>query len=184
MLRTRRLTVIAAVLLVLALALTTLALPGAAGAQTAPSCDATTAAGFRVDSRDGFLPRHRTHFGSEAKGLVVIEGWLNTCRDGETIEGVSASGKSLLVFNALRVAQRVALQRSVDDGATWVDAEATPDPAAPAANSAGALYLSLNTDPDDAFADGNLYRAKVRVLIRWRDNTTSLVEHFSTPFLV
>jgi hypothetical protein len=135
----------------------------AAGSQAQPACAVPT-----NDDNVGFSTFNRAHFGQEQFGLVVVEGWLNACENAEAVTDVSATGKAILVHAAARVQIRVLEQQN--PASEWV-VQAQSD----SVNSSGAFYIQASTPEDGNLGEPDTYR--VRVLIRWTDNTTSFQEY-------
>lgn len=143
----------------------------AAGTQAQPACAVPT-----NDDNVGFSTFNRSHFGQEQLGLVVVEGWLNACEDAEAVTNVSATGKAILVHRALRVAIRVSLEQQ-DAASNWVvQSQST------SVNSSGAFYIQQSAPEDPDLGQPDTYRVRVRVQIRWTDNTLSLQEFTTKPY--
>jgi hypothetical protein len=143
----------------------------AAGSQAQPACAVPT-----NDDNVGFSTFNRSHFGQEQFGLVVVEGWLNACEDAEAATNVSATGKAILVHGAGRVAIRVILEQQ-NAASDWV-AQTQSD----SVNSSGAFYIQVSAPEDSDLGQPDTYRVRVRVLIRWADNTLSLQEYTTEPY--
>jgi hypothetical protein len=154
-------------------AITSLMLIGlvAAGSRAQPACTVPS-----NDDNVGFSTFNRSHFGQEQRGLVVVEGWLNACEDAEGATNVSATGKAILVHAALRVQLRVILEQQ-DAASNWVVQGESAS-----VNSSGAFYVQASTPEDADLGQPDTYRARVRVLIRWTDNTTSFQEFTTNPY--
>jgi hypothetical protein len=154
-------------------AVTSLLLVGlaAAGSRAQPACSVPN-----NDDNVGFSTFNRTHFGQEQRGLVVVEGWLNACEDAEAVTDVSASGKAILVHQAARVLLRVILEQQ-DAASNWVVQTESES-----LNSGGAFYIQASTPADSDLGQPDTYRVRVRVLIRWTDNTTSFQEFTTSPY--
>ena len=143
----------------------------AAGTRAQPACAVPT-----NDDNVGFSTFNRSHFGQEQLGLVVVEGWLNACEDAEGVTDVSATGKAILVHRALRVAIRVFLEQQ-DAASSWVvQSQST------SVNSSGARYIQQSAPEDPDLGQPDTYRVRVRVQIRWTDNTLSLQEFTTKPY--
>ena len=143
----------------------------AAGSRAQPACAVPA-----NDDNVGFSAFNRPHFGQERFGLVVVEGWLNACEDAEAVTDVSATGKAILVHRAVRVAIRVFLEQQ-DAASNWV-VQSQSD----SVNSSGAFYISQSAPEDADLGQPDTYRVRVRVLIRWTDNTLSLQEYTTRPY--
>jgi len=143
----------------------------AAGSRAQPACTVPTS-----DDNVGFSTFNRTHFGQEQLGLVVVEGWLNACEDAEGATNVSASGKAILVHRAARVAIRVFLEQQ-NPASDWV-VQTQSD----SVNSSGAFAVQVSAPEDPDLGQPDTYRVRVRVLIRWTDNTLSLQEFTTKPY--
>lgn len=143
----------------------------AAGSQAQPACAVPTNA-----DNVGFSAFNRAHFGQQQFGLVVVEGWLNACEDAETVTDVSATGKAILVHEAARVQIRAILEQQ-NAASAWV-AQAQSD----SVNSSGAFSVQVSTPEDANLGEPDTYRVRVRVLIRWTDNTTSFQEYTTRPY--
>jgi len=128
------------------------------------------------DDNVGFSTFNRPHFGQEPSGLVVVEGWLNACEDAEGATNVSASGKAILVHRAARVAIRVFLEQQ-NPASDWV-VQSQSD----SVNSSGAFAVQASAPEDPDLGQPDTYRVRVRVLIRWTDNTLSLQEFTTKPY--
>lgn len=142
----------------------------AAGSRAQPACAVPT-----NDDNVGFSTFNRAHFGQEQFGLVVVEGWLNACENAEAVTDVSATGKAILVHAAARVQIRVLLEQQ-NPASDWV-VQAQSD----SVNSSGAFYIQASTPADADLGEPDTYRVRVRVLIRWTDNTTSFQEYTTKP---
>ena len=143
----------------------------AAGSRAQPACAVPA-----NDDNVGFSTFNRPHFGQQQLGLVVVEGWLNACEDAEAVTDVSATGKAILVHRAVRVAIRVFLEQQ-DAASNWV-VQSQSD----SVNSSGAFYISQSAPEDADLGQPDTYRVRVRVLIRWTDNTLSLQEYTTRPY--
>jgi hypothetical protein len=143
----------------------------AAGSRAQPACSVPS-----NDDNVGFSTFNRPHFGQEASGLVVVEGWLNACEDAEAVTDASATGKAILVHRAVRVQLRAVLEQQ-DAASNWV-VQTQSD----SVNSAGAFYVAASTPADTDLGQPDTYRVRVRVLIRWVDNTTSFQEFTTKPY--
>jgi len=139
----------------------------AAGSRAQPACAVPT-----NDNNVGFSTFNRSHFGQQQLGLVVVEGWLNACEDAEAVTDVSATGKAILVHRAVRVAIRVFLEQQ-DAASNWV---------VQSQSASGAFYISQSAPEDADLGQPDTYRVRVRVLIRWTDNTLSLQEYTTRPY--
>jgi hypothetical protein len=139
----------------------------AAGSRAQPACAVPT-----NDNNVGFSTFNRSHFGHQQLGLVVVEGWLNACEDAEAVTDVSATGKAILVHRAVRVAIRVFLEQQ-DAASNWV---------VQSQSASGAFYISQSAPEDADLGQPDTYRVRVRVLIRWTDNTLSLQEYTTRPY--
>jgi hypothetical protein len=107
---------------------------------------------------------------------VVVEGWLDACEDAEAVTNVSAIGKAILVHAAARVQIRAILEQQ-NAASAWV-VQAQSD----SVNSSGAFYVQASTPEDPNLGQPDTYRVRVRVLIRWTDNTTSFQEYTTKPY--
>ena len=143
----------------------------AAGSRAQPACAVPT-----NDDNVGFSTFNRSHFGQEQLGLVVVEGWLNACEDAEAVTNVSATGKAILVHRAVRVAIRVFLEQQ-DAASNWVVQSQSAS-----VNSSGAFYIQQSAPEDADLGQPDTYRVRVRVQIRWTDNTLSLQEYTTRPY--
>jgi hypothetical protein len=143
----------------------------AAGSRAQPACSLPT-----NDDNVGFSTFNRAHFGQEASGLVIVQGWLNACEDAEAVTDVSATGRAILVHRALRVQLRAILEQQ-DPASNWV-VQTQSD----SVNSSGALHIAASTPADTDLGQPDTYRVRVRVLIRWVDNTTSFQEFTTRPY--
>ena len=143
----------------------------AAGSRAQPACGVPT-----NDDNVGFSTFNRAHFGQERFGLVVVEGWLNACEDAEAVTDVSATGRAILVHGAARVALRVILEQQ-DPASVWVVQSQSGS-----VNSSGAFSVQASTPQDPDLGQPDTYRVRVRVLIRWTDNTLSLQEYTTRPY--
>jgi hypothetical protein len=139
----------------------------AAGSRAQPACAVPT-----NDNNVGFSTFNRSHFGQQQLVLVVVEGWLNACEDAEAVTDVSATGKAILVHRAVRVAIRVFLEQQ-DAASNWV---------VQSQSASGAFYISQSAPEDADLGQPDTYRVRVRVLIRWTDNTLSLQEYTTRPY--
>jgi hypothetical protein len=142
-----------------------------AGSRAQPACAVPT-----NDDNVGFSTFNRSHFGQERFGLVVVEGWLNACEDAEAVTNVSATGKAILVHRAVRVAIRVFLEQQ-DAASNWVVQSQSAS-----VNSSGAFYIQQSAPEDADLGQPDTYRVRVRVQIRWTDNTLSLQEFATKPY--
>lgn len=143
----------------------------AAGSRAQPACAVPT-----NDDNVGFSTFNRSHFGQEQRGLVVVEGWLNACEDAEAATNVSATGKAILVHQAARVQLRVVLEQQ-DPASNWMVQTQSGS-----VNSSGAFYVQVSAPEDPDLGLPDTYRVRVRVLIRWTDNTTSFQEFTTKPY--
>jgi len=143
----------------------------AAGSRAQPACTVPN-----NDDNVGFSTFNRSHFGQEQLGLVVVEGWLNACEDAEAATNVSATGKAILVHRAVRVAIRVTLEQQ-DPASNWVVQSQSGS-----VNSSGAFYIQVSAPEDPDLGQPDTYRVRVRVQIRWTDNTLSLQEFTTKPY--
>jgi hypothetical protein len=143
----------------------------AAGSRAQPACTVPN-----NDDNVGFSTFNRSHFGREEFGLVVVEGWLNACEDAEAATNVSATGKAILVHRAARVLIRVILEQQ-NAASEWV-VQTQSD----SVNSAGGSSVEVWSPEDPDLGLPDTYRVRVRVLIRWADNTTSFQEYTTKPY--
>jgi hypothetical protein len=143
----------------------------AAGSRAQPACSVPA-----NDDNVGFSTFNRAHFGQEASGLVIVEGWLNACEDAEAVTDVSATGRAILVHRALRVQLRVVLEQQ-DPASNWVVQTQSGS-----VNSSGAFQVAVSTPADSDLGQPDTYRVRVRVLIRWVDNTTSFQQFTTKPY--
>jgi hypothetical protein len=143
----------------------------AAGSRAQPACAVPT-----NDDNVGFSTFNRSHFGQEQLGLVVVEGWLNACEDAEAVTNVSATGKAILVHGAARVQIRAILEQQNAASAWVVQTQSA------SVNSSGAFYVQVSAPEDPDLGQPDTYRVRVRVLIRWTDNTTSFQEFTTKPY--
>src|SRR5215208_398205 len=84
--------------------------------------------------------------------------------------------KAILVHRAVRVAIRVFLEQQ-DAASNWVVQSQSAS-----VNSSGAFYISQSAPEDADLGQPDTYRVRVRVLIRWTDNTLSLQEYTTRPY--
>jgi hypothetical protein len=143
----------------------------AAGSRAQPACSVPT-----NDDNVGFSAFNRAHFGQERFGLVVVEGWLNACEDAEGATNVSATGKAILVHQAARVQLRAILEQQ-DPASVWVVQTQSGS-----VNSSGAFSVQASAPEDPDLGQPDTYRVRIRVLIRWNDNTTSFQEFTTKPY--